>query len=256
MSSFFRKYLKVVSLSIPCYMSKPSPSQHNNPKVVVLPPIVSGRETPKEYSMKRKLDTKMTRHSATHHSRSSSSSTTMATTPVDENGLDASNSSNTSNSKRNTAASSTMDSDNSSSKDYFDVRPPVARIHGEPKKGSNNNNSSSHTTTTSRKKNSRRSRRARPCCCSWLGILTFLMTLEGAAILFLGFRSHTILMDPFWQEDNAMDILIWFDTALGGGGSQQDHDELIELEAHLVQMTGKLSKQSAGIHGKLFLSAP
>ncbi|CAB9510976.1 expressed unknown protein [Seminavis robusta] len=81
-------------------------------------------------------------------------------------------------------------------------------------------------------------RKKKPYCFTWISFVTCLLTMEACAMIFMMFRSHTmIFIDPLSSlEEDALDFLVWLDTTLGGGG-QQDREELAELEAHLVQMT-------------------
>lgn len=60
--------------------------------------------------------------------------------------------------------------------------------------------------------------------------------MEASALLYLAVRLHSIMIDPFMEEDDPLDFMVWLDTAFGGG-SEPDSEELAELEAHLVQMT-------------------
>lgn len=72
-------------------------------------------------------------------------------------------------------------------------------------------------------------------CFNWLSLITCLITMEAIALVFLVFRSQTILIDPSLEEDT-FHLLVWLDTKLGGGG-EHDREELEELEAFLVQRT-------------------
>ena len=82
-------------------------------------------------------------------------------------------------------------------------------------------------------------RRRGVCCCSRLTIITVLVTMEAVALTFLCLRSHTIrIVDPFVLGDvnDPYDFFVWLDTTLGGG-SEEEREELAELEAQLIQMT-------------------
>ena len=91
---------------------------------------------------------------------------------------------------------------------------------GHPKDDTSNNNNN--------KKKKRRARR-RCLCCSRLTIITLLIAMEAATLTYLCLRSHTIMIDPFFNEDDPYEFLAWLDTSLGGG-SEHDRYELAELE--------------------------
>jgi Sulfotransferase domain len=81
-----------------------------------------------------------------------------------------------------------------------------------------------------------RGSRKKRCFFNWISFVTCLVTMEAAAMIILAFRSNTILTIIPSLEQDAIELLVWLDTALGGGGAQ-DREELAELEAYLVQMT-------------------
>ena len=100
-----------------------------------------------------------------------------------------------------------------------------------------NNTTKDHPNKTNSKKNTKRQQRYYCCGCRWfLVVVAFLIAMEAAILMCLVIRSHTLkFVDPFLNEDGPYDFLVWLDTTLGGG-SDQEREELAELEAHLVQM--------------------
>jgi hypothetical protein len=99
-----------------------------------------------------------------------------------------------------------------------------------------------------------RGNRKKPCCFSWISFVTCLITMEAAAMIVLVFRSNSILtINPSLEQD-ALELLVWLDTTLGGGG-EQDREELAELEAHLVQMTEDRLDHGYALEHELEVSA-